>query len=116
MLKEVTIDSGLLPIDRLGQTLGREKDREQSGRTQQVKIGNSDSLSSLLPYTSGILQGSVLGTILFIFFLNNLTNINKFRKLMLYADDVTLYATVNNIIHANHLQADLSNITIWSHK
>ena len=33
---------------------------------------------------------------------------------MLYADDVTLYATVNNIIDANRLQADLDSITLWS--
>ena len=32
---------------------------------------------------------------------------------MLYADDV-LYATVNNIIDANCLQADLDSIALWS--
>ena len=85
-----------------------------TGRTQQVKIGNSDTLSSSLPCTSGIPQGSVLGPILFILFINDLTNVCKFSKLMLYADDVTLYATVNNIIDANRLQADLDSIALWS--
>ena len=85
-----------------------------TGRTQQVKIGNSDTLSSSLPCTSGIPQGSVLGPILFILFINDLTNACKFSKLMLYADDVTLYVTVNNIIDANRLQADLDSIALWS--
>ena len=35
---------------------------------------------------------------------------------MLCADDVTLYGTVNNIVGANHLQADLNNIACWSQK
>ena len=88
-----------------------------TGRTQQVKIGNSDTLSSSLPCTSGIPQGSVLGPllfILFILFINDQTNVCKFSKLMLYADDVTLYATVNNITDANRLQADLDSIALWS--
>ena len=80
-----------------------------TGRTQQVNIGNSDTLSSSLPCISGIPQGSILGPILFILFINDLTNVCKFSKLMLYADDVTLYATVNNIIDANRLQADLDS-------
>ena len=64
--------------------------------------------------TSGIPQGSVLGPILFILFINDLANVCKYSKLMLYADDVTLYATVNNIIDANRLQADLDSIALWS--
>jgi hypothetical protein len=85
-----------------------------SGRTQQIKIGSSGSLSSSLPCTSGVPQGSVLGPILFILFINDLVSVCKFGKMMLYADDVTLYAKVNSLTDAHSLQEDLHNILLWS--
>ncbi len=83
-------------------------------RTQQVRIGHTGSLSSVLPCTSGVPQGSVLGPILFLIFINDLIDVLTFGKIMLYADDATLYAKVNSVADALRLQFDLDKIAQWS--
>ena len=50
------------------------------GRTHEVKIGYYDSLSSSFSCTNAILPESVLKPILFILFINDLTNVCKLSK------------------------------------
>ena len=54
-------------------------------RYQCVKINNS--LSHLLPVLSGIPQGSILGPLLFLIYVNDIPDIIKFCLLFLFADD-----------------------------
>ncbi len=54
---------------------------------QSVKIGTS--LSSLMPINIGIPQGSILGPLLYIFFVNDLPN-NVICNAVIYADDISL--------------------------
>lgn len=64
-------------------------DSYHSNRMQQVKIGNK--ISSPLPMTTGIPQGSIVGLILFLLYVNNifLLTDNHPAFLSLYADDST---------------------------
>ena len=59
-----------------------------SNRTQSVRI--EDSLSTPKSITIGLPQGSLLGPLLFLFFINDLPNISDKFKSILFADDTTL--------------------------
>ena len=82
-------------------------------RTQQVKIG--DSLSLPKPVTSGVAQGSVLGPILFIFYINDLTEVVVPPSVSkLYADNLKIYCSAANDKEGKSFKNTLENITRWS--
>ncbi len=62
-----------------------------SSRTQAVCIGNE--LSSHKNMLSGVLQGSVLGPVLFMLYINDLESSVQFSQVMMYADDTVIYYT-----------------------
>ena len=80
-------------------------------RTQKVIIDNS--YSNEVAVTSGVPQGSVLGPILFLLYINDLPDKIK-CKVRIYADDVVLYTEVmNNEPASENLQADLDQLCRW---
>jgi hypothetical protein len=84
-----------------------------SGRTQCVSINNSISKSA--PVTSGIPQGSVLGPILFVIYINDLPDvIDKDTHIYLFADDTKLFRKINSDLDKHILQKDINNLVEWS--
>ena len=64
------------------------------GRQQSVTINNVKSENKVLVH--GIPQGSILGPLLFIIYINDIPNIQKLTKFILYADDANIIITGAN--------------------
>ena len=82
-----------------------------SDRTQRVKVNTG--MSSWAKVTSGVPQGSVLGPLLFLVFINDLPSLIK-TNCKLFADDSKLYAAVSSIEGHSMLQEDLNKCQDWA--
>ena len=94
-----------------GITLNWFKDYS-TNRTQATKIFNQTSKPLHINY--GVPQGSVLGPILFLLYINDLPNIFTNTRTILFADDSTLYITGSDpadLIHT--INIDLDNFDQW---
>ena len=81
-----------------------------SDRTQQVIVNGKSS--SFAPVKSGVPQGTVLGPLLFLVYINDLPlNVNS--KVRLFADDAYLYRTITSKEDIITLQNDLDSLQTW---
>ncbi len=86
-----------------------------TGRSQCVKINNVHS--DYQEISAGVPQGSILGPLMFLLYMNDLPLCMNDSNNILYADDVTLLSSHKNV---ESLQCKLSNdvllVTDWFHK
>jgi hypothetical protein len=80
-------------------------------RTQRVSVNGS--LSDIAAVTSGVPQGSVLGPVLFLLYINDISE-NIRSSLRLFADDSILYREIKNGSDHTILQQDLVTLAKWS--
>ena len=80
-------------------------------RTQQVLV--EGQTSSKVPVQSGVPQGSVLGPLMFLLFINDLPEYVENSRVRLFADDCVLYKTVSEQEDATSLQKDLDALQKW---
>ena len=83
---------------------------------QQIVRCNS-SLSKIHTINIGVPQGSILGPILFIIFINDLPSCLKYSSCCIYADDISLYIASDSLVESeSRIQYDLINIDKWFHR
>ena len=84
-----------------------------TARPQQVVDG---SISDPSPLLSGVPQVSILGPLLFLIYVNSITEvtISPLARCILYVDDVLLYCPINSQSDYAMLQNDINAISEWS--
>ena len=83
-----------------------------SNRTQKTYVNGVYSSSKSVPV--GVPQGSVLGPVLFLIYVNDIKHVLAHNQLRLFADDTNVFISGNNI---NAMQVDaqlaLSKLAVW---
>ena len=82
-----------------------------TGRRQRVCVNGSYSAWS--PVVSGVPQGSCLGPVLFVIFINDLPEVVE-TFCQMYADDTKLFSNSDNEEFRMKIQKDLDNLIQWA--
>jgi hypothetical protein len=85
-----------------------------SGRIQKIRIG--DAVSKDIKVTSGVLQGSHLGPLCFIWFVNKISVIFDYVRVLFYANDMKLFLPISVFQDCLKIQSDLNNMSEWCDK
>ena len=83
------------------------------GRTQRV--GVDGCFSNWSDVTSGVPQGSCLGPVLFVIFINDLPDVVE-SLCQMYADDTKVFSNAGNQQLRDQIQKDLDNLVDWADK
>ncbi|KAJ8042793.1 RNA-directed DNA polymerase from mobile element jockey [Holothuria leucospilota] len=82
-------------------------------RKQRVVVGGD--FSDWVDVISGVPQGTVLGPLLFLVYINDLPD-NISSEVRLFADDCVIYRQIKNNLDQVQLQKDLNNLSEWQNK
>ena len=81
------------------------------GRKQRVRV--HDSYSEWVEVISSVPQGSVLGPLLFLIYINDLNNVVS-SQMSLFADDTKLFKAIKSVEDRKKLQDDINAMNQWS--
>ena len=81
-------------------------------RSQHVVVNGMSSLVALI--ISGVPQGSVLGPLLFILFINDMQSCINFSTIRFFADDTRLLKHIYGHSDSEELQKDLDSVIKWA--
>ena len=81
--------------------------------SQCVRIGASNS--ALCKVLSGVPQGSILGPLLFVIFINDLPQCIHSAIPFISADDTKCLLAIKSTSDSDKLQQDINNISTWSY-
>ena len=82
---------------------------------RQQRVTVNGHLSDWKHVASGIPQGSVLGALLFVIYINDLPDSIE-SNIYLFADDTKFYSRVDDYSDAIKIQDDLNQLNLWSEK
>ena len=82
-------------------------------RKQRVILDNV--ISESVDVLSGVPQGSILGLLLFVLFINDIyANTDNDSNIALFADDTKILRDINSESDCETLQYDINTLSIWS--
>ena len=82
---------------------------------RKQRVGVNGEYSEWTEVPSGVPQGSVLGPVLFVVYINDLPDkVNGDSMLYMYADDTKLSRAILDVSDAEILQQDIDNTDEWS--
>ena len=84
-----------------------------TGRKQQVVTEGAKS--SWLSVTSGVPQGSILGPLLLLLYINDMPDVVSFCSISLFADDAKCFLLIRFLNDCVLLQQDIENLLMWSY-
>ena len=85
-----------------------------TSRKQYVRFNNHNSDTANI--STGVPQGSILGPLIFSILINDLIHTNDKCKFTMYADDTTIYFTLEDFDPEtlnNEINSELEKISIW---
>ncbi len=82
-----------------------------SERFQLVVLDGVES--SLLPVISVVPQGSIIGPLLFLIYIDKAANCVSTSNIAMYADDIALYRPISCVSDYTHLQEEIISLCIW---
>ena len=81
-------------------------------RYQVTSVENCHSTQQIV--SVGVPQGSILGPLLFLIYVNDLPNCLEHCQVVMYADDTVIYFIANSSQNIEyHLNTDLANLAEW---
>lgn len=81
---------------------------------REFSVTVNTHVSSVRDVTSGVPQGSVLGPLLFLLFINDLPSVVRSSQIRLFADDALLFKKIETPLDAEDLQKDLTAVADWA--
>ena len=82
-----------------------------SNRKQYVSFNSSELEQKVI--VCGVPQGSILGRLLFILYVNDITNMSDELDFIIFADDTTILYSHPNISQINPINDELNEVSNW---
>lgn len=76
-------------------------------------VKHNGNTSGKFKANSGVPQGSNLGPLLFLMFINDLANVIQYSDYLLFADDFKLFKIIQTVRDCVMIQRDIENILLW---